>query len=56
MAQLDNQKNLLGYCNYYDLSIPAIIRSENILGCQFHPEKSGKNGLILLKNVLENLK
>lgn len=56
MAQLDNKKNLLGYCNYFDLSIPAIIHSENILGCQFHPEKSGKNGLILLKNVLENLK
>ncbi len=56
MAQLDDKKNLLGYSNYYDLSIPAIIHSENILGCQFHPEKSGKNGLKLLKNILKNLK
>ena len=56
IAQLDDQKNLLGYSNYYDLSVPAIIHSENILGCQFHPEKSGKNGLKLLKNILENLK
>jgi glutamine amidotransferase len=56
MAQLDDKKNLLGYSNYYDLSIPAIIHSENILGCQFHPEKSGKNGLKLLKIILKNLK
>jgi len=56
MAKLTDQKNLLGYCNYYDLSIPAVIQSENILGCQFHPEKSGKNGLTIFKNILIELK
>jgi len=56
MAKLTDQKNLLGYCNYYDLSIPAVIQSENILGCQFHPEKSGKNGLTIFKNILSELK
>ena len=45
IAQLDDQKNLLGYSNYYDLSVPAIIHSENILGCQFHPEKVAKMDL-----------
>ena len=56
MAKLTDQKNLLGYCNYYDLSIPAVMQSENILGCQFHPEKSGKNGLTIFKNILSELK
>ena len=56
MAKLTDKKNLLGYCNYYDLSIPAVIQSENILGCQFHPEKSGKNGLTIFKNILSELK
>ena len=32
-------------CKYYSTDINAIIQKENIVGCQFHPEKSGKNGL-----------
>ena len=37
-------------CNYSGISIPAIISSNNIFGCQFHPEKSAESGLIVLKN------
>tara|TARA_B100000674_G_C37853206_1_gene921016 strand:- start:600 stop:1235 length:636 start_codon:yes stop_codon:yes gene_type:complete len=55
MAKIKNQKNLISFCSYYDLIVPAIVKSENVLGCQFHPEKSGKNGLKLLKNILNNL-
>jgi len=40
----------LYYTNYSNIKIPAVINSENIFGFQFHPEKSGKAGLILLEN------
>jgi len=32
--------------------IPAIVSKDNLIGCQFHPEKSGKKGLELTSNFL----
>lgn len=55
MANIENDKNLIAFCSYYDLKVPAVVKSENITGLQFHPEKSGKNGLKLLKNIFESL-
>ncbi|MEN1968454.1 imidazole glycerol phosphate synthase subunit HisH [Lentibacillus sp. N15] len=37
----------------YGGDISAIVQSENIIGMQFHPEKSGPAGLKLLKNFGE---
>jgi len=37
----------------YDQKIPAIVRKDNVIGMQFHPEKSGEVGLKLLKNIKE---
>ncbi len=51
MASLENPENLIAYSKYQDVKIPAIIQSDNIIGCQFHPEKSGINGLKLLKSA-----
>ena len=34
-------------------SIAALIQKENVYGCQFHPEKSGENGLCMLKAFLD---
>ena len=36
-------------CYYGGLRIPAVIGKGNIVGCQFHPEKSGVVGLKILK-------
>ena len=37
----------------YVLEFHAACESENIAGCQFHPEKSSSTGLKILKNFLE---
>lgn len=37
----------------YDVAIPAIVNNGNIYGMQFHPEKSGEKGLLLLKAFSE---
>lgn len=47
-----DQENVIAYTNY-DIKIPAIIKSNNIIGMQFHPEKSGKVGLHLLSSIKE---
>ena len=39
----------------HDQEFPAIIRSEKIIGIQFHPEKSHKNGIFLLKNLFDKI-
>ena len=36
--------------------IPAEIRRMNIAGIQYHPEKSGKQGLTALSKVIEDLR
>ena len=48
-----NPNSTIAVCNYSDISIPAVVSTNNIFGCQFHPEKSGENGLIFLKNFCE---
>tara|TARA_B100001123_G_C15344050_1_gene1036197 strand:- start:6987 stop:7628 length:642 start_codon:yes stop_codon:yes gene_type:complete len=40
-------------CEYSGISIPAVVSSGNIFGCQFHPEKSADNGLVILKRFCE---
>ena len=37
----------------YGIDITAAVRRDNVFGCQFHPEKSGKVGLAILKAFCE---
>lgn len=45
----ENEKHIIGHYFHGEEKIPAIIGKENIIGTQFHPEKSGKNGLDMIK-------
>lgn len=36
----------------YGVTIHAAVQKENLMACQFHPEKSGRTGLIMLKNFI----
>lgn len=46
-----NENNIMAYVEYGS-KITSIVLKNNILGVQFHPEKSGESGLKLLKNFL----
>lgn len=37
----------------YGTTIPAIVKNNNIIGIQFHPEKSGEAGLKILDHTLK---
>ena len=38
--------------SFYDTEYSCMVNCENIYGIQFHPEKSGKEGIELLKKIL----
>ena len=40
----------------YGINVPAVIENGNLFGTQFHPEKSGKVGSIMMKNFLRECK
>ena len=47
-----DQSLIVAHSEYADYKFPAIIKKNNIIGCQFHPEKSGEVGLKIFKNFL----
>lgn len=48
----DNSKTIKGNTQYGDIFC-SVMQDANTYGVQFHPEKSGDNGLLLLKNFSE---
>ena len=40
----------------YGIKVPAIVEKNNFIGTQFHPEKSGSVGKIMLTNFLQECK
>ena len=50
---MTKQKDCVIATTQYGNSIVVSIAKENIIGTQFHPEKSQKNGLIVLENFLK---
>jgi glutamine amidotransferase len=47
-----NENDVLATCDYSE-TFPAVIGRNNILGAQFHPEKSGEYGQAFLRKFLE---
>ncbi|HPP30461.1 MAG TPA: imidazole glycerol phosphate synthase subunit HisH, partial [bacterium] len=39
----------------YGIEFASFIKKDNIVGVQFHPEKSGELGIKFLKNFLEGI-
>jgi glutamine amidotransferase len=40
----------------YGIKVPAVVEKSNFFGTQFHPEKSGKIGSIMIQNFLDECK
>jgi glutamine amidotransferase len=54
MLSPTNPAHRLADVNYHGINISAVIKSGNITGTQFHPEKSGEIGLQILRNFCES--
>jgi glutamine amidotransferase len=52
MAIPSNSLDLKAICNYGGRSMAAVVQRGSVTGCQFHPEKSGEIGLMMLKNFV----
>ncbi len=46
-------ESIVKACCDYGVRVHASIEKDNLFACQFHPEKSGKTGLAILKNFAE---
>lgn len=51
-AKVTDSNAKIAYTDY-GFDLPAAVQKKNIYGLQFHPEKSGKTGLKVLKNFAE---
>jgi glutamine amidotransferase len=47
---VDTKKDVVLASSSYDVEVPAVVGKKNVLGTQFHPEKSGDLGVAMLKN------
>ena len=47
-----NSENILAVANYGEIDFCAAVKKGNVTGVQFHPEKSGKLGLMMLAQFL----
>lgn len=48
-----NDENLVVYSDYGSTKVTALVQNKNVMGCQFHPEKSGMVGQNILRAFKE---
>ena len=53
-ASTKNEKDICSLTRYNEVNFVSMVRKKNVIGMQFHPEKSGDNGLELIKNIINN--
>ena len=47
---------IIATTTYDNFNFCSLVKKNNVLGCQFHPEKSGENGLKFLDNFFKSIK
>ncbi len=55
-AMHTDENEVIGASQYGKYTVPGLVGKNNILGCQFHPEKSSDDGLAILKYFYEVVK
>ena len=55
MATPTDTSHVMATSSYGSALIPAVVRCENVLGYQFHPERSAEQGLNLLSSTIQTL-
>jgi imidazole glycerol-phosphate synthase subunit HisH len=54
MAVPATKKHILAQCEDEGLLVTAAVKKDNVIGLQFHPEKSGEAGLKILKSFVSS--
>ena len=54
MLSPEDSGHRLADVDYHGINISAVIKSDNVTGTQFHPEKSGEIGLRILRNFCDS--
>lgn len=50
---IPDDTSVIAGTTFYGIDFTSFVQKDNIVGVQFHPEKSGDNGINFLKNFLE---
>ena len=54
-VQNPDSRDVIYECNYENINFVVGIKKDNIVGLQFHPERSGVSGINLLSKIIINL-